>query len=112
LRSHLVEKLDCEKTSILPLEFHHSRELVAKKREEISNYAIHKVKNNAKTTAKQMSVRLGALRTISDVELTETFMNTGGAGDSNELSQVLQKKSKTKIISAVVKATFTILTSA
>ena len=96
----------------MPLEFHHSRELVAKKREEISNYAIHKVKNNAKTTAKQMSVRLGALRTISDVELSETFMNTSGAGDSNELSQVLQKKSKTKIISAVVKATFTILPSA
>ena len=109
LRSHLVEKLDCDRTTILPLEFHHSREVVAKKREELTNYALHKVKNNAKTTAKQMGVRLGALKSISDVELTESFMNTGAAGDSNELSQVLNKKSKTKIIGASVKATFSIL---
>ena len=56
-----------------------------------------------------MGVRLGALKSISDVELTESFMNRGPAGDSNELSQVLNKKSKTKIIAASVKATFSIL---
>merc|ERR1712227_355758 len=69
LRSLFVEKLPAHVGRIFPLEMTHSSTCIEKIGEGVRAEAIHKAKENARSTASQMRVKLGKITNIQDLHV-------------------------------------------
>jgi len=86
----------------------HSSTCIEKIGEGVRAEAIHKAKENARSTASQMRVKLGKITNIQDLHVEVKKLHEQNE-DSLELKQIQLRKSKTKLVSASVKLAYALL---